>query len=148
MKENRNEIEIQTTAEQVWKVLTDLEKYAEWNPLLYRGVGKIEVGEKVEVAARTATKDMTFLCEVVKVEPYREFAWKFHVIHPFLFRGEHIFRIEPITEQSIRFIDWERFEGILLPMQAKDLETNGLTAMIEMGVALKERLEQDEASEQ
>jgi hypothetical protein len=148
MKENRNEIEIRATAEQVWKVLTDLEKYAEWNPLLYRGVGKIEVGEKVEVAARTATKDMTFLCEVVKVEPYREFAWKFHVIHPFLFRGEHIFRIEPITEQSIRFIDRERFEGILLPMQAKDLETNGLTAMIEMGVALKERLEQDEASEQ
>jgi hypothetical protein len=142
MKENRNEIEIQATAEQVWKVLTDLEKYAEWNPLLYRGVGKVEVGEKVEVAAKTATKDMTFLCEVVKVEPYREFAWKFHVIHPFLFRGEHIFRIEPITEQSIRFINRERFAGILLPMQAKDLETNGLTAMIEMGVALKERLEQ------
>ena len=147
MKENRNEIEIQATAMQVWRVLTDLEKYAEWNPLLYRGQGKVEIGKTVEVSARTASKDMNFVCEVVRVEPYQEFAWKFHVIHPFLFRGEHIFRIEPSGEQSVKFTDRELFEGLLLPMQAKDLTTNGLAAMVEMGKALKKRVEQDKANE-
>jgi len=142
MKENRSEIEIQATAEEVWKTLTDLEKYSEWNPLLYRGAGKVEVGEKVTVAAKTASKDMQFLCTVVKAEPFSEFAWKFHVYHPFLFRGVHIFRIEPINEQRVKFIDREQFEGLLLPTQAKDLETNGLDAMIVMGKALKERCEQ------
>jgi hypothetical protein len=142
MKENRNEIEIQATAEQVWQVMTDLEKYAEWNPLLYHGEGKVELGEIVTVAARTATKDMTFVCKVVTVDPLREFAWKFHVIHPFLFRGVHIFQIEPIDEHRVRFIDREQFEGPLLLMQAKDLTTNGLDAMVDMGEALKKRLEQ------
>jgi hypothetical protein len=140
MKENRNEIEIHATAEQVWQVLTDLDKYSEWNPLLYLGVGKVETGETVEVSAKTASKDMKFICKVTEVEPYRKFAWKFHVIHPILFRGLHIFQIETIDEHTVRFVDREQFEGLLLPMQAKDLETNGLSAMIEMGEALMKRV--------
>jgi hypothetical protein len=47
MKENRNEIEIQATPETIWGVLTDLGKYAEWNPLLYRAEGKIAWALKV-----------------------------------------------------------------------------------------------------
>lgn len=141
MKENRNEIVIDSTAEQVWLVLTDLESYAEWNPLLYRGAGKVELGEIVKVSAKTATKDMEFVCEVVKVVPYREFAWKFQVIHPILFRGVHIFQLEPLKDQKVKFIDREQFKGLLLPMQAKDLTTHGLDAMIKMGEALKKRVE-------
>ncbi len=142
MKENRNEIELKAPAEQVWQLLTDLEKYSEWNPLLYRGVGKVEPGEIIEVSAKTASKDMKFICKVTEVEPYHKFAWKFHVIHPFLFRGLHIFQLESIDERTVRFIDREQFEGLLLPTQAKDLETNRLSAMIEMGNALKKRVEQ------
>ena len=141
MKENCCEIEIQGTAEQVWRVLTNLDKYSEWNPLLYKGSGKVEQGEIVTVSARTATKDMDFICRVVEFEPYRKFAWKFHVIHPILFRGLHIFQIKPIGDQRVNFIDREQFTGLLLPMQAKDLTTNGLEAMVEMGKALKQRVE-------
>jgi hypothetical protein len=137
MKENRSEVEINASAEEVWGILTNLDQYCEWNPLLYRGKGKVELGETVEVAARTATKDMTFVCKVVKVEPFREFAWTFHVFHPFLFRAKHIFQIEPINEEKVKFIDREQFQGLLLPLQAKDLETNGLDAMLGMGAALK-----------
>lgn len=142
MKENRNEIELKASAEQVWQVLTDLEKYSEWNPLLYRGVGKVELGEIVEVSAKTASKDMNFICTVTEVEPYKKFAWKFHVVHPLLFSGLHIFEIQPVDQQTVRFIDREQFKGLLLPMQAKDLTTNGLSAMVEMGIALKKRVEQ------
>lgn len=141
MKENRNEIVINASPEQVWQVLTDLEHYSEWNPLLYRGSGSVKLGETVVVDAKTATKEMNFVCIVTKAEPFKEFAWKFHVIHPFLFRGMHEFRIEPINEISVRFIDTETFQGLLLPTQAKDLTTNGLAAMIEMGKALKKRVE-------
>ena len=141
MLENKNEIVIAAPVETVWDILTDLEKYSEWNPLLYQANGKVEVGETVIVYAKTASKDMKFTCKVTRVEPLREFAWRFPVIHPILFRGEHIFRIEPTGEEEIKFIDREWFKGILLPTQAKDLETNGLMAMIEMGKALKDRAE-------
>jgi hypothetical protein len=109
--------------------------------LLYRAEGKVEVGETVEVSARTASSDMNFSCAVVKAEPNREFAWKFHVILPFLFRGEHSVRIEPISEQRVTFIDRESFQGLLVPLRAKYIETDVKAAMIEMGKALKERAE-------
>jgi hypothetical protein len=141
MLENRNEIEIQATPEQVWKVLTDLNEYADWNPLLYRAKGQVRAGAKVELSARTASNDMNFNCSVTRVEPKREFAWKFHVILPFLFRGEHIFRIEPVGERRVRFIDREIFKGLLVPLQAKDLETNAKDGMVAMGEALKARVD-------
>jgi uncharacterized protein YndB with AHSA1/START domain len=34
MKELRTEIEIQATPDKVWQVLTSLDKYPEWNPLV------------------------------------------------------------------------------------------------------------------
>lgn len=141
MKENRNEIEIQSTPERVWEVLTDLGKYPEWNPLLCRAEGKLSVGEKVNLTAKSASSDMKLLCTVTTVEPNRQFSWKFHVVLPFLFRGEHIFKIEPIDEHKVRFIDREVFHGLLVPLQAKNLETNAKPAMIAMGKALKERVE-------
>jgi hypothetical protein len=141
MLENRNEIEINASLETVWGILTDLEKYSEWNPLLYRVSGMLRVGETVIVHAKTASKDMKFICRVTKFEPFREFAWSFPVIHPILFRGEHIFRVEPLGEESVKFYDREWFKGLLLPTQSKDLVTNGLATMVEMGHALKARAE-------
>jgi hypothetical protein len=141
MKENRNEIEIQATPERVWEALTDLGKYPEWNPLLCRAEGKLTVGEKINLTARSASSEMNLHCSVTMVEPNRQFSWKFHVILPFLFRGEHIFKIEPINEHKVRFIDREIFDGLLVPLQAKKLETDSKPAMIAMGEALKRRVE-------
>ena len=141
MKENRNEIEIQSTSEKVWEVLTDFDKYPEWNPLLCRAEGKLAVGEKVDLRVRSASNDMNLLCTVTVVEPNRQFSWKFHVVLPFLFRGEHFFKIEPIDEHKVRFIDREVFHGLLVPLQAKNLETNAKPAMLAMGKALKQRAE-------
>ena len=141
MKENCSEIEIQSTPERVWDVLTDFDKYPEWNPLLCRAEGKLIIGEKVYLTAKSASSEMNLLCTVLTVEPNRQFSWKFHVGFPFLFRGEHIFKIEPINEHKVRFIDREVFHGLLVPLQAKNLETNAKPAMIAMGEALKERVE-------
>ena len=141
MLENYSETIINAPIENVWNILIDVEKYNQWNPLLYRANGKIKEGEIVIVSAKTATKDMRLKCKVTKVEPLRELTWTFSIIHTFLFQGVHTFRLEP-GEGGVKFIDCEKFTGLLLPTQAKDLKTNGLAAMIEMGIALKTRAEQ------
>jgi hypothetical protein len=141
MKENRNEVEIQAAPSKVWEVLTDFGKYPEWNPLLTRAEGNLRVGEKVNLTAKSASSEMNLRCTVTTVESNRQFSWKFHVILPFLFRGEHFFKIEPIDEHKVRFIDREIFHGLLVPLQAKKLETDSKPAMIAMGKALKDRVE-------
>ena len=141
MKENRSEIEIQSTPERVWEVLTDFSKYPEWNPLLTLAEGELIVGEKVNLTAKSASSEMNLLCTVTTVESNRQFSWKFHVGLPMLFRGEHFFKIEPVDEHRVRFIDREIFHGLLVPLQSKNLETNAKPAMIAMGKALKERVE-------
>ena len=141
MIEIHNEVEISAPVEKVWEVLTDLAKFPEWNPLFYQGSGRIQVGEMVTVFAKTATKDMKFDCTVISLEPLRGFSWKFHVLHPVLFRGIHNFQVKISTDRNAIFIDQEQFEGLLLPLQAKDIRTNGLAAMVGMGQALKQRVE-------
>ena len=142
MRENRDEIIIQAAPEEVWDVLTDLGKHPEWNPLIYRARGKIELGEKVRLSAKSGSIDMNYNSLVVKVEPNREFQWKWHVVLPFLFRGDHTFTIEPVDEKSIRFVNVEIFKGLLVPFFTNFLATDGKESMLAMDKALKERVEQ------
>lgn len=141
MRENRDEIIIQATSEEVWDVLTNLNIYAEWNPFIYSTEGEIELGGKVRLSAKSGSIDMNFNCLVVKVIPNRELQWKWHIVFPILFRGEHTFTIEPADDKSIRFINVEIFKGILLPLFTKMVATDGKDGMVAMDKALKDRVE-------
>lgn len=85
---------------------------------------------------------MTLHCTVVKAEPNRELCWSYHVMLPGLWRGEHSFTIEPMENNKVRFIDIEIFNGLFIPLQAKDIDTNSRRAFESMDKALKIRAEQ------
>jgi hypothetical protein len=143
MKEIQSEIEIQATPDQVWQILTDLDKYPEWHPYA-TAVGKVAVGEKVDLALKPAslkTKGMVLHCKVTKVVVNRELRWKYFVGAAMLFSGEHIFAIEPIDASHVRFIDREVFNGLLIPLQANDIDINTRSDFIAMDQALKTRAE-------
>ncbi len=142
MKELHTEIEIQASPEKVWQVLTDLANYPEWNPFIHHAIGKAEVDETVDIDFQPDSKGLKLHCTVVKAEPHRELCWKYHVILPGLFRGEHSFTIEPLGADRVRFIDREIFNGLLVPLQAKDIDTNSRRGFEEMDKALKARAEQ------
>lgn len=142
MKELRTEIEIQARPDEVWQVLTNLDKYPEWNPFIKRAIGNATVGEKVEITVRSGAKEMVLHCIVARVEPNKELCWKYHVISPFLFRGEHSFIIDQVESNRVRFIDREIFNGLLVATQAKDIDTNSKQGFEAMDKALKGRVEQ------
>ena len=81
-------------------------------------------------------------CTITKVEPYRELRWKYHVVLPVLFQGKHSFSIEPLGEDRVRIVDREVFNGLLVPLQAKDIDTNSRQRFEAMDQALKARAEQ------
>ncbi|MBA4385373.1 MAG: SRPBCC domain-containing protein [Anaerolinea sp.] len=138
MKEIRSEIDINTSAQNVWQVLTALDEYPEWNPFLHHAIGKAEIGENVDIIFKFGSKDMTLHCKVVKVEPNRELRWKYHVGLPILYQGEHCFEIKSIGANQVHFIDKEIFTGLLVPFLVKEDDRGGFEAMDQ---ALKTRVE-------
>lgn len=145
MKELRTEIEIQASPENVWQTLIDLDKWTEWNPFIYRAIGKAQVGEKVDILVRSPSSEMTLHCMVIKVEPNKELCWRYHVGLSALFQGEHSFIIESLDANKVNFVDRERFNGLLVPLQAKDIDTLSRRGFESMDQALKARVEQQGA---
>jgi hypothetical protein len=105
MKELHTEIEINASAERVWRVLTDFAAYPKWNPFVRRGDGEVRVGARLHLHIQpTGGKGMSFRPTVLVAEPNRELQWLGHLWLPGLFDGEHSFVIEPLGEEHVRFI--------------------------------------------
>ncbi len=114
VREIRTEIEIDASVARVWELLTDFERFGEWNPFIPKIDGELAVGSRLEVRLTPpGGGGMTFRPTVTKVEPGREFRWLGHVLFPGLFDGEHIFELEPLGSDRTRLVQREEFRGIL-----------------------------------
>jgi hypothetical protein len=142
VKEIHTEIEINSSAARVWHVLIDCAAYPEWNPFVRRLEGELRVGARPRVTIQPpAGKAMTFRPIVLTAEANCELRWLGHLWVPGLFDGEHAFAIEPLGEQRVRFIQRERFHGLLVPILAKMLDRDVRRGFEEMNRALKLRSE-------
>lgn len=101
----------------MWKILTDLDSYPEPNPFICHAVGKAEIGKSIEIDFQPESKGLKLRCMIARRQPNRELSWKYHVIHPLLFRGEHIFTVEPLGENRVCFIDREEFNGLFVLLE-------------------------------
>lgn len=119
--EIRSTTEIEAPAETVWRVLTDLEAFAVWNPFIRRAEGSTEVGDTVHVRVRSSLRvPLGFEARILERREGRELRWRGHVLAPWLACGEHTFTIEPLEDGRVRFEQRETFSG-LLPWLARRL---------------------------
>jgi len=143
MKELRTEIEIQASDKRVWQLLTDFASFPQWNPFLCQAAGEAKVGARLEVHIQpSGASGMTFKPVVLKVEPNRELRWLGRLLMPGLFDGEHIFTIENLDANRVRFTQREVFTGLLVPLFARSLDTDTRRGFEEMNQVLKSRAEQ------
>ena len=141
-KELRTEIEIDAPADRVWRVLTEFDAYPDWNPFLRRASGEVKEGARLEVYMQpSGGRGMTFRPTVIRAEPNREFRWLGHLGMSGLFDGEHSFTIEPLEGNRVRFVQSERFTGVLVPLMMLMIEKDTKRGFEEMNQALKERAE-------
>ena len=142
MKELYTEIEIEASPARVWQVLTDLKSFSQWNPFIRSAKGELKVGSQLEVLIQPPNaSQMMFRPRVLNVETNREFRWLGSILVPGIIDGEHIFTIDHITENKVRFRHVEQFKGILVPFLWKSLDTNTRQGFNEMNVALKNLVE-------
>jgi hypothetical protein len=136
------EIEINATAERVWGALTDFASFPTWNPFIVKLEGEAKEGAALEVRLEPpGGRGMTFRPTVQRAQPNREFAWLGHVLMPGVFDGEHVFSIEPKDRGSVRFVQRERFTGVLAPIIMSMIRKSTLQGFEDMNRALKARAE-------
>ncbi len=103
-KEIRTEIEIESSAERVWNLLTDFAHFPEWNPFIRQVKGSASTGNQLTVTIQPpGGKTMTFKPHVLDAQPNRQLRWIGRVLIRGLFDGEHSFGIEPLGENRVRF---------------------------------------------
>ena len=142
MIEIHAEIEINSASEKVWRVLTDFAAYRKWNPFVRIVEGEVSVGARLQVYIEPfGGNGMLFSPTVLVAEPNRELRWLGHLWLPGLFDGEHSFSIEQLGDGHVRFIQRERFKGLLLPFLSKMVDGDTRRGFEEMNQALKLRAE-------
>ncbi|MGV8080152.1 MAG: SRPBCC family protein [Syntrophales bacterium] len=145
----KTEIEISTTPERVWSILTDFEAYPEWNPFIRSIRGVPEKGARLEAFMQPGgAGGMTFRPRVLVVEPGREFRWLGRLLLPGIFDGNHGFLIQPLAGGKVLFRQTEHFRGVLVPVFRGRLDRETRRGFEEMNLALKARAEAADASDE
>ena len=121
----KTQIIINTTPDKVWAVLTDFEKYPNWNLFIKRIKGNPMVGSQILVTiVQPEGKDITFKPTVLAFEPNKEFRWIGKLLFKGVFDGEHKFELIDNGNGTTMFNQSETFKGILVGLFKKQLENN------------------------
>ncbi len=115
MHEISTEIEIAATPEQVWSILMDFSAYPHWNPFIRSISGVVKTGERLNIFVQpTGENGMKFHSTIFVAAPNQELRWLGHFLLPGIFDGEHYFQIEEMSQGRVRFIQGEKFSGLLM----------------------------------
>jgi hypothetical protein len=135
------EIEIDAPPEAVWEILTDAGKFSEWNPFIHEMRGELTVGNHLNITVGAPGKSrMSFKPEVLRADVNRELRWRGKLLVRGVMDGEHVFELQP-TETGTRFVHYENFYGLLVPLLKGTLEKDAKPGFEAMNAALKERAE-------
>lgn len=142
MKEVRSEIEINSYPESVWRILIDFAAYDQWNPFINKIIGAPTEGSKIDLYIETRSgKNRKYSPRITRVEEGRELRWFGKSSLPGFLNAEHIFIIEELQPERVRFIQRELFDGLLTRVFGKSVDTDIRQGFQDMNDALKKRAE-------
>jgi hypothetical protein len=144
MKDIHTEIEINAPNKRVWQILIDFAQYPQWNPFIVQIVGEPLRGCRLEARIQSpGSRAMTIRPVVLRVEEDEHgLLWRGSLPIPGLFSGEHHFVAQYLDAGRTRFIQGERFTGLLVPLVSRSLWDKIRNGFEEMNRALKARAEE------
>lgn len=141
MKSLQTEIIINASAEKVWSILTDFDKFPQWNPFIVKLEGKPEVNTRLRAELKNGGSVSVFKPKVLVAEKNKAFEWLGSLPVPGIFNGQHYFKIEALSANQVKFVHGEEFSGLLAGIIMKQIGEQTRLGFIGMNKALKERAE-------
>lgn len=135
-------VEIDAPPQVVWQILTDFDRFPQWNPFIRSVSGEAKQGEQLQVQIQSPSGNgMTFAPVVLVADPGRELCWLGRFLLPGIFDGEHYFYIKSLSKHRVKFVQSESFSGLLVPFFWRSLDTQTRQGFEQMNCALKLRAE-------
>jgi hypothetical protein len=135
-----SEVTVDAPVDVVWQVVTDLEGYERWNPLVTRAAGDLRVGGELDLRLELPDGETDEITpEVVILRPDRKLRWQSHRVLPGVADREYEVILEPLDGGRVLVFQQMRIEGILAPLTDSGEEQAALDAMAS---ALVEQVEQ------
>ena len=133
------EIDIAATPDEVWRHLTDLERYAEWNPFVTSASGTPAPGQRLTLRMQApGGRAMTIRPTVTEVVPGRVLEWLGHLGPRGIFDGRHRFELTP-TATGTRLVQSESFGGVLVRVMRRSLDGSTRAGFEALNAALAQR---------
>ena len=133
-------IDIEAEPETVWRHLTDLPAYAQWNPFITRASGDAQPDGRLELRMEPpGGRPMTVRPRVTTVSPGTVLEWLGHLGVPGIFDGRHRFDLFP-TDTGTHLVQHETFTGVLVRPLRRSLDTHTRAGLEAMNTALRDRV--------
>lgn len=115
MKALTTQINIRSTPEQIWRVLTDAPGYPTWDATYTHIEGRIAPGEKI-VLHHASLEPKKLAMTVTVFEPYERLVWSGGGMPPAMFKGERMVTLAPQDDGLVAVSVALTFSGAMAPM--------------------------------
>lgn len=130
-------IDIAASPAEVWKYLTRLEAFTDWNPFIVEASGELRERSKLVVRiSPPGGSAMTFRPIITELREGSSLEWLGSLGVRGIFDGRHRFELEA-TSYGTRLQQSEEFSGLMVPLLRRSLETKTRAGFVEMNLALK-----------
>ncbi len=142
MREIQSEIDIAASPAQVWKILTEFEKWQEWNPLVKEVHGVATGGSEISVQMRdqNGKQGQHYTAVITTFEEPRFFRWRAKMMAAFLFTNDKVFELKE-TPTGTTLHHTEAFSGLMVSLFWGKLDQYVPDMLKSMNEALKKRVE-------
>ena len=113
----RSEIEIAAPASRVWEILTDLERYPEWNLFTPKVESTLEVGAAVHLHTRLRSTQLAHRVETVTEHvPGERICWGMKMGARFVLAAERRQILTSLDAARTRYLTDDTLTGLLTPI--------------------------------
>jgi len=143
MQEIKTEIEISAPPSKVWSIITNINNWKEWSPIINDSQGTVSAGSKLSITMTGKEKGKDgpkYNPTITDLEEPYYFRWRAYMLAGFIFTNDKIFELEE-TNSGTRLTHKEMFSGLLAPIFCGQMEKGVPPMLNSMNKALKELAE-------
>jgi len=143
LQEVKTEIEISAPPSKVWSIISDINNWQEWSPIIKESHGNASVGSELTITmiGKEKGKDGPKYNPIItELEEPNYFRWRAHMLTGFIFTNYKIFELEE-TSSGTRLTHTESFKGLLAPIFCGQMEKGVPPMLNSMNKALKDLAE-------